>query len=164
MSSMLGGDSKARPMGLMQTIGVAVPGERQVGAEIVERAMCTMAPQRCSLRHIAGSTRPQPIFLHVALDSGIPGLVAYLSLLALASYMSWNINSYGTDPRLGSLCLGLWGDLFAIHLFGLTDAIALGAKVGLFFWWNIGLIAALYKVVVRGDNRAVEAGPFQSMP
>ena len=94
-------------------------------------------------------------FLQVALDTGIPGLVAYLALLLLASAMCHQVWRTGSrETRV--LALGLWGNLAGVHVFGLGDAIALGAKVGIFLWWNFGLIAALYGLhVARG--RAAEA-------
>ena len=51
------------------------------------------------------------------------------------------------SPRRGftrSLTLGLGGGLLAHLLYGLTDAVALGAKPGVLFWMLLGLIAGLY--------------------
>lgn len=88
------------------------------------------------------------VFLQVALDAGAMGLLAYVALLAVATKMTFEVaRDDGAWER--TLCLGLWGSLVAVHLFGLTDAIALGAKVGLFFWWNLGLIAAIHRYRVR---------------
>jgi putative inorganic carbon (HCO3(-)) transporter len=89
------------------------------------------------------------IFIQVALDVGIPGLVAYLALLGLATHMMYQVLRHDTDSNEKALCLGLWANLAAIHVFGLADAIALGTKVGIFLWWNLGLIAALYGVARR---------------
>ena len=46
-----------------------------------------------------------------------------------------------------SLTLGLGGGLLAHLLYGLTDAVALGAKPGVLFWMLLGLIAGLYSQV-----------------
>lgn len=87
-------------------------------------------------------------FLQAAVDVGLGGLVAYMALLILATTMSWQIyRRSGVCVR--SVILGLWGNLCAVHIFGLTDAIALGAKVGVFFWWNLGLIGCLHMFTVR---------------
>ena len=32
-----------------------------------------------------------------------------------------------------------------VHIYGLTDAVALGAKPGILFWMLLGLIAALFE-------------------
>lgn len=89
------------------------------------------------------------VFLQTALDVGIPGLVAYVVLLGLATRMTYQILSYSGNAGEKALCLGLWASLVAVHVFGLTDAIALGAKVGVFLWWNLGMIAALHNVARR---------------
>lgn len=95
-------------------------------------------------------------FLQVALDSGIPGLIAYAALLILATFMTWQVAAQSSDAGLRSLGIGLWASLLAVHLFGITDAIALGAKIGLFFWWNLGLIGALHGVVTKERKHSIE--------
>jgi O-antigen ligase len=96
----------------------------------------------------AGVYYPQDIahahntFLETALAAGLPGLAAYIAILAVATMMCWRVAA-GRDPWKGALALGLWSSLVAVHTFGLIDAIPLGAKVGLFLWWNLGLIAAV---------------------
>jgi O-antigen ligase/polysaccharide polymerase Wzy-like membrane protein len=84
------------------------------------------------------------VFLQMALDVGIPGLIAYVSLLLLAIMMCMQVYRL-SDHAEQALSLGLFGNLLAIHIFGLTDAIALGAKVGLLFWWSLGLLGALHQ-------------------
>ncbi len=92
------------------------------------------------------------IFLQTALDIGLPGLIAYLSLLVLAAMMCWRIRRAVTG-RERALCLGLIASLAAVHIFGLADAIALGAKVSLFLWFNLGLITAAHQLAMR-DRRS----------
>lgn len=86
------------------------------------------------------------IFLQVALDLGLPGLVTYVALLLLAGYMGWQIARRSESWR--PITLGLLSGLAAVHIFGLTDALALGAKPGLLFWWALGMLAALYQEVI----------------
>jgi hypothetical protein len=50
--------------------------------------------------------------------------------------------------------LGLGGGLFAHLLYGLTDAIALGAKPGLLFWMLLGLITGLYEQMIASPKRS----------
>ena len=42
------------------------------------------------------------------------------------------------------MVLGLGGGLFGHMIFGMTDAITLGAKPGIFYWLLLGLIVGLY--------------------
>lgn len=87
------------------------------------------------------------IFLQVALDVGLPGLVAYGALLLLAGYMGWQAARRSDYWR--PVALGLLAGLSALHIFGLTDALALGAKPGLLFWWTLGLLTALHGQMKR---------------
>lgn len=75
------------------------------------------------------------IFLQTAADVGLPGLIAYVALLGLAAVVAWKF-----APRRG---LPLLAALLALHLYGLTDAVALGSKPGIVFWAALGLLAAL---------------------
>ena len=52
----------------------------------------------------------------------------------------------GRSPTRRVLALALGANLLAVHIFGMTDAIALGTKVGLLFWLNLGLLSALHSV------------------
>jgi putative inorganic carbon (HCO3(-)) transporter len=110
-------------------------------------------------------------FLQAALDLGIPGLVAFLSIHIVVFWMlydSWRddkatllgpVEAFSVrtlnvrTPVLSfveglslkrATVLGLGGGLAAHMLFGITDAITLGAKPGLLWWMLLGLIASLH--------------------
>jgi O-antigen ligase len=100
-------------------------------------------------------------FLTAAVDLGIPGLVAFLSLYLVSFWMLarvWRrsrdfapLEMAGKDASFlqspaatRALVLGLGGGLLAHALYGLTDAVALGAKPGILFWMLLGLITGLY--------------------
>jgi predicted lipid-binding transport protein (Tim44 family) len=57
------------------------------------------------------------------------------------------------------LVIGLGGGLLAHLLYGLTDAVSLGAKPGILFWILLGLITALHKQTQEqlraGDNQPI---------
>lgn len=100
-------------------------------------------------------------YLQAALDLGIPGLIAFIGLYIGAFWMLidiWKSTRHpppNTDHYLllaahyslfaRSLTLGLGGGLFAHLLYGLTDAVALGAKPGVLLWMLLGLIAGLHR-------------------
>ena len=99
-------------------------------------------------------------FLQAALDLGIPGLIAYLAIHISAFAMlasSWRRRGGLPFPELLSraLILGLGGGLAAHLIYGLTDAVALGAKPGVLWWMLLGLAASLY----RGPALREEARP-----
>ena len=86
-------------------------------------------------------------FLQAALDLGIPGLIAFLALYIGAFWMLVDLwRKGGPDGILSyrAVVLGLGGGLLAHLQYGLTDAVALGAKPGVLFWMLLGLIAGLY--------------------
>lgn len=102
--------------------------------------------------------------LQAALDLGIPGLVAFVSIQAGAMWMLvdlWRARDrlLFPEPLSGALILGLGGGLVAHMVFGMFDAVALGAKPGLLWWFLLGLIASLHRLIVAGWGHAgVEAG------
>jgi len=103
-------------------------------------------------------------FLQAALDLGLPGLIAFISIYIIAFWMLVKIwqnpsvksalpNSSGEDSGflpfqdpilVKTLVLGLGGGLFGHIIFGMMDAITLGAKPGIFYWMLLGLITGLY--------------------
>jgi putative inorganic carbon (HCO3(-)) transporter len=55
-------------------------------------------------------------------------------------------HSVSLDPSsVRLLVLGLGGGLLAHMLYGLTDAVSLGAKPGILFWMLLGLVVSLYR-------------------
>lgn len=78
------------------------------------------------------------IFLQVALDVGVIGFVGYFWLIvALLMQASRTARGCGAPAWIAG---GAGLSLVGVHLFGLADAIALGAKVGAFQWLSGGLI------------------------
>lgn len=88
-------------------------------------------------------THAHNIFLQTALDLGLPGLVAYLALLMIAIALCWRQTRTGKNRWTRAVALGLAGGLIALHFYGLTDALALGSKPAVIFWFALGLVAAI---------------------
>ncbi|MEZ4514616.1 MAG: O-antigen ligase family protein [Chloroflexota bacterium] len=86
------------------------------------------------------------ILLQVALDLGLPGLVVYLAILLLLVTVGWQVAQRDGGKR--PLILGLLASLAALHIYGLADALALGAKPGLLFWVNIALLTAAARLTL----------------
>lgn len=94
------------------------------------------------------------MFLQVALDIGLPGLIAYLALLWVAARVAWQAARHG-PARLQALSIGLLSALIGLHIYGMTDALALGSKPSVAFWMILGLLAALARLGLH--NRSSEA-------
>lgn len=115
-------------------------------------------------------------FLQVGVELGTPGMIAFISLYIGAAWMlikTWKrtfllkqspelenpeyngkqglgILAYG--PLTRSILLGLGGGLLAHFLYGLTDAVALGAKPGFVFWALLGLITGLFSLIYKPNH------------
>ena len=88
-------------------------------------------------------------FIHTAAELGIPGLIAYLAILIGAGWMSFEVWRKAVSDWMRIAIQGLAAGQFAFLLFGMGDAIPIGAKAGLFFWISIALITSLHQVMVR---------------
>lgn len=84
-------------------------------------------------------------FIQVALDIGLPGLVAYVALLLVSGVMLVQVVRQQPPSFERSLALGTLGSLAAHLTFGLADALALGAKPGIAFWLLLGIGLALWQ-------------------
>jgi putative inorganic carbon (HCO3(-)) transporter len=82
-------------------------------------------------------------FLQIAVDLGIPGLVAYVGLLTVFTIIAWRVYRRCADPKLQALAVGLFCGMLAHQVYGLTDAITLGAKPGIVLWAFLGVVMAL---------------------
>jgi O-antigen ligase len=97
-------------------------------------------------------------FLQAALDLGLPGLIAFLAVYIIAFWMLREIWRAAPSPLpTRMLALGLGGGLFAHVIYGLTDAVALGAKPGVLFWMLLGLITALFLQTQAATRPAASA-------
>jgi putative inorganic carbon (hco3(-)) transporter len=100
------------------------------------------------------------LFLDIAVAVGVPGYVAFMALLGAWSMMVWEVviryrrGPTQSSPEIPGLSLA--AGMIAHLLFGMTDAIPLGEKAGLFFWGVLGLTTALW--VMMRKQRGGDAG------
>ncbi len=95
------------------------------------------------------------VFLQVALDLGLPGLIAYLALVGTAGWFCWRAAQSARSPDRW-LAVGVLGSLAAFHTYGMTDAIALGAKPGVVFWLLVALAVLLGTIGQRAETDSHE--------
>lgn len=86
------------------------------------------------------------IFLQVALDVGLIGLSGYLVLFGTVVLVAKRAAC--ERSMAATIAAGAGLSLVAVHLFGINDAIALGAKVGGFQWLCAGLVLANCRAIV----------------
>ena len=92
--------------------------------------------------------------LQVGVDLGVPGLVAYVGMLTSFAVCAWRINRWSPSRSARLLAAGLFAGILGHQVYGLTDAITLGAKPGFLLWMLLGLMAALYRLESPGETRA----------
>ncbi len=83
------------------------------------------------------------IYLQVAVDFGLGGLVAYTALLMVGALSAIYAYRSLTNNLERALALGLGAGLLAHQLYGLSDAITLGAKPSFEWWMFLGMIVGL---------------------
>jgi putative inorganic carbon (HCO3(-)) transporter len=91
-------------------------------------------------------------FLHTAAELGIPGLIAYLAILIGVGFMCFEIWRKSKVVWIKMAALGLGCGQLAHFIFGMADSIPLGAKVGIFFWFSLALIAAMYNYMLKSNE------------
>ncbi len=96
--------------------------------------------------------------LQAALDSGLPGLVAYASIRMLAAVLLLRVWCRPRVPAHRVMAGGLGAGLIAHFVFSMTDVIPLGSKVGVLFWLTLALTVGLH-----GVNSRVQ-GPLAPNP
>jgi len=86
--------------------------------------------------------------LQAALDLGLPGLVAYSAIWLVIAALLAAVTRRAPEAADRTLASGLGTGLIAHFAFSMTDAIPLGAKVGILFWLTLALAVALHRIAL----------------
>lgn len=96
-------------------------------------------------------------WLQAALDLGLPGLIAYVALWLILGALVVAVCRRASDAIWRIVAAGLGGGLVAHFVFGMTDAIPLGAKVGVLFWLTAALTVGTHHVVLAASREMRDA-------
>jgi putative inorganic carbon (HCO3(-)) transporter len=91
------------------------------------------------------------LYLQVGVDFGLPGLIAYLSILGGVLWMagiSIRLLQRSVDKELLGFVVGLSSGLAALMIHGLVDNTMWGSRAAFIPWVVIGAIAAVYRFAV----------------
>ena len=91
------------------------------------------------------------VFLQTGLDVGLIGLCAYVWILAFL-FVRADQASRGPSGLARGAAVGSALSLAAVHLFGLADAVPLGAKIGTFQWLAAGLALSSWRLQLSRVN------------
>jgi putative inorganic carbon (HCO3(-)) transporter len=103
-------------------------------------------------------------WLQVALDLGLPGLIAFVAIWLITLSLLINVIRNTRDRWLRAISIGIFGCLTAYSVYGMTDTIALGARPGFLFWTLLALATASWKLARRDREGAATAPPGNSKP
>jgi putative inorganic carbon (HCO3(-)) transporter len=95
-------------------------------------------------KYLYGDSHAHNQFLHTAAELGIPGLIAYLAILIGVFWIAGEVRRSALPEWMRLTSRGLGTGIFAFTLFGMGDAIPLGAKPGIFFWMSLAMITSIY--------------------
>ena len=93
--------------------------------------------------------------LQVAVDLGLPGLVAWLALFGLVFAGAWQVYRRGRASGAGwwaGLGAGLLASQVALGVHGLTDAVTWGTRPAVLVWAVWGLAMAAWNLLKRADS------------
>lgn len=96
-------------------------------------------------------SHPHNKLLLLAVELGLPGLIAYLALLGCMGIAVVRIWKKPGNGWLSLAVLGLGCGQLAHFIFEMTDAVPLGAKVNIFFWLSLALVIAIYNYTYQND-------------
>lgn len=95
------------------------------------------------------------LFLQVAVDLGLPGLITWLAAVFAVTAVAWQVYRWGRavgrsqgngEPRpyLAGLAAGVLASQAALAVHGLTDAVTWGTRPAVLVWalWGLALAAA----------------------
>ncbi len=93
------------------------------------------------------------LFLQVALDLGMPGLLAYLALLLnLGVMLTVTLRKAARHSLLHTLAIGAGASLMGMLVHGLLDAVLWGTKLSFLPWLLFALITQLFLQTQRMCN------------
>lgn len=86
-------------------------------------------------------------WLQAGVDLGVTGIIAFVALQGLSCVLAYRAFHRPLPAGGRWLMAGVLAGLVAHSLFGLTDAVALGAKPGIFFWLLLALTAVVWRLI-----------------
>jgi O-antigen ligase len=85
-------------------------------------------------------------WLQAGVDLGLAGLIVFVALQGLSLVLAYRAFRMDWPVIVRWLMAGVLAGLVAHSVYGLTDAVALGAKPGVFVWILMGLTAAVWRL------------------
>lgn len=97
------------------------------------------------------------ILLQTMLDTGVFGLAIYAAMIVTLLVWAHRVTR-GSSHARRLVAAGAGLALIGLHIFGMVDAVALGAKVGMLQWLAAGLVVSAMHLELR-ETQAAATGP-----
>lgn len=86
------------------------------------------------------------LYLQVGVDLGVPGLIAFLSMIGTVFWMAISsVRALSQEDELHAVAVGTLAGIVALVIHGLVDVTVWGTRVAFAPWLVIGLVVALYR-------------------
>lgn len=132
-----------------------------MGMNVFRKAMPVLYPTSLTTTDIDVAHAHNHL-LQAALDLGIPGLIAYLSIWMIAAALLVSVYRRSPERMDRAIAGGVGAGLIAHFTFGMTDAVALGSKGGVVFWLTLAIAVAVHRVSVT--KIAIGAPAAEALP
>ncbi len=84
------------------------------------------------------------MYLHIAAEIGIPGLIAFLVILVGHAYKAFRLVQKAAERWTRGLMLGVFAALLAIAVSGFTDYVLFSIQMGMVFWLLNALVVVVW--------------------
>lgn len=89
------------------------------------------------------------LYLHIAAETGIPGLVAFITFLYCHARLAVRLLREPCPPWVHGLLIGLAASILGFAVSGLTDHILFNIQLSMFAWLLLALIIAVKQIKKR---------------
>lgn len=99
------------------------------------------------------------LYIQVALDLGLFGLIAYLAIIMNCFFMLWRLLRDRSDSVRWTLAVGAFASLVGMLTHGLFDAVLWGTKVAFVPWLLFALIVLLHESQITKERMHLHRAP-----
>ena len=85
------------------------------------------------------------MYLHLAAEIGIPGLLAFVAILACHVKTALKVNRQKNEPWVAGLSLGIVAAFLGIAVNGITDHVLFSIQMSMLFWLLNALVVVLWR-------------------
>lgn len=85
------------------------------------------------------------MYLHMAAETGIPGLAAFLILMGYHAKMAFTLYRSKAEPWVSGLSAGILAAFFGIAVNGMTDHVLFSVQMSMLFWFFNAMVLVLWR-------------------